>query len=180
MKARYQALGLCLIAGVSVGVAWVGGRFGGTPVLPLANPNGTSCTFAADPAEVVSAVSNAFNFFKYHDMMLTDPAGGNWRSSNRQDTNVFLLVPTTSVLGTVKTKSLLGRRVLPYVATFRITLASKGTNGTVVNVKTITSRVLDGLAFGHGGIVANTVDVAPVKIEEENIVRAIEGQLQKK
>jgi len=68
-------------------------------------------------------------------------------------------------------------RRLRYVATFHITLNERGGNETEITVRTVSAKVLDGLALGHGGIAASTAKVPPVRQEEENVLKAVAAQL---
>jgi hypothetical protein len=73
--------------------------------------------------------------------------------------------------------SLLGRRWLPYVATFRITITPLGTNRARIAVRTLESAVLDGLTVGHGGTGPAHVAVAPVQQEEQRVLDAVASEL---
>jgi hypothetical protein len=180
MKARWLVLAAVLTLIVSFGAIWAKGGFSGKPALPLSDVTGTSRSFLATAADAESAVTNAFAFFKYHDMMLTDPVGEDWMAADWHPTNGFLLVPTVSSLGVVPMKTILGRRSLEYIAAFHIVVKPLGKGETQVTVKTVTSKVIAGLAVSHGGITGNTIQIPPVRREEENILCAIAAELKRK
>lgn len=177
MKCRWVLLAVAFCLAVGLGGAWISGGLAGKPTLSVSGPGGTSRILPATESAVAEAITNAFDLFKYHDMMLTDPIGEDWMARDWHPTNGFLLVPTVSTIATVPTKGLLGIRHLPYVATFHITLKLEGTNQTQVNVRTVTAKVLDGIGLGHGGSVANTANVPAVREEETNIIKAIEAEI---
>ncbi|SRR5258706_2281874 len=145
--------------------------------LPLADPNGTEKVVAVSEPQVLTAISNAFRLFRYHDMMLPDAVGSDYMAVNWSPTNGSVLLPTLSALGTVSTRGIIGTRRLEYLATFHITTAPVSTNATRVNVRTVAAKVLDGITLGHGGTVANTVNVRPIRLEEDNVLRVIELEL---
>jgi hypothetical protein len=175
MKARWIFLAMCLV--ISGFIAWATGVFAGRPCLPLSDAKGTERIFAANDSEVRTAISNAFNQFKYHDLMLTDPIGSDWLAPGWHPTNGFLLLPTVGIVGMVPTIGILGKRELPYVATFHITVDALAANQTRVVVRTVIAKVVDGVALGHGGTPGNTKRVPPVRQEEENVLSAIAEQL---
>jgi hypothetical protein len=175
MKARWVFLALALA--MTGFIVWASGALAGKPCLPLSDAKGTECVFTASASEVGSAITNAFRLFKYHDLMLTDAIGSDYMAPTWHPTNGFLLLPTTSTLCTVPTAGVLGRRQLPYLATFHITVKPIATNQMMVAVRTVTAKVMDGITLGHAGTTGNTVAVPPVRQEEENVLAAIADQL---
>ena len=175
MKARWIFFALALLVIGFIG--WAAGALAGKPCVPLSDAKGTERIFAASESEVSSAITNAFRLFRYHDLMLTDPIGSDWMAANWHPTNGFLLLPTTSTIGTVPTVGFLGRRHLPYLATFHITFRSLSTNETTVGVRTVVAKVVDGITLGHAGTTGNTVVVPPVRQEEEKVLAAIADEL---
>jgi hypothetical protein len=180
MKLRWGALGICVAAGIGLFFTWASGGLAGRPVLPVSDPGGSGRVFATSETQALRAISNAFRLFRYHDMMLTEAVGSDSIAENWHPTNGFVLLPTLSVLATVPTRGVLGTRQLEYLATFHITTAPVGTNRTMINVRSVSGKVLDGIAFGNGGTVANAVKVRPIRREEENVLAAIELELNEK
>ena len=177
MRFRWINLGIILIVGGGFGLAWVTGRLAGNPTLPLSDVNGSKRMIGVGEARALSVISNTFRLFRYRDMMLSDASGSDYLAPNWHPTNGFVLLPTVSVVGTVPIKGILGNRRLGYVATFHITTTPLATNETKITVRTVTAKVLDGIALGHGGTAANTASVPPIRQEEENVLNAIEVEL---
>ncbi len=175
MKARWVVLALALA--MTGFIVWASGALAGKPCLPLSDAKGTERVFMASESEMGSAITNAFHFFKFHDLMLTDAIGSDWMAPNWHPTNGFLLIPTTSTIGTVPTAGVLGRRQLPYLATFHVTVRPVATNQMLVAVRTVTAKVVDGITLGHAGTTGNTVAVPPVRQQEEKVLAAIADEL---
>lgn len=180
MKAR---VGTLVIVGIALiltgcGILWIAGGLAGRPVLPAASPNGVKKIFNASEVQVVRATTNAFRLFKYHEMMLTGARGSDYLARGWYFMNGFALIPTLSTLANVPTRGLLGRRHLPYVAAFHIVIIPQSTNVTMVRVRTVSSKLLDGITLTHSGTGRRSVDVPPIESEEQNVILAIVAELE--
>jgi len=171
VKIRHLVFGLVLL--LSGFIAWAVGAFAGRPCSPASSIHGTERIFPAAQPDVAAAITNAFDLFRYHGLMLTDPIGSDWMARDYHPTNGFLLLPTTETLCTVQTLGFLGKRHLPYEASFHITLMADGTNRTRVVVRTVTARAVNGLGLGPCGPCTGSVRVRPIRREEENVIDAI-------
>jgi hypothetical protein len=171
-------VGTCL-AGFILAIAWSVGALAGWPSLPLSDKVGSKLTFHADEARIDAAITNAFDGLRYNQMMLSDAVGGDWLAEGWHPTNGFLLQPTLEPIACIPTRGVLGRRQLPYLAWFHITTSPIGQSQTLVTVRTVLAKVVDGVALGHAGTTRGTVKVDPVSREEERVLSAISKQIPK-
>jgi hypothetical protein len=157
------------------------GVHGGDPALSLSNSNGTIRVLPADEHDVSTAISNAFGgqtqygFGRYHNMSLS-LARQAFDGSEWYATNGFALSPSEPIAnvplhgGSAKT--------VPYIAYFNITTKPVNQSNTMVTIRTIFPKVVDGEETGiHGGWARHERDVPPVKAEEENVLNAISNAL---
>jgi len=72
-----------------------------------------------------------------------------------------------------------GQRTLPYVAWFHIVITPLGTNETEVKVRTVVAKVLAGVALGHGGMTKGTIEIPPVRAEEEAVMATIAEEIER-
>jgi hypothetical protein len=180
MKARLVVLAVCIAVitfGV-VGIVWMAGGFVGRPVLAVSNENGTSRIFRVSEESLKLAITNAFDLFKYPGVLFTSPIGEDWMAPNWHPTNGYLLQNTGDPLAKVPMEGLFGRRNLRYRADFHVTIVRQTNNETVVNVRTVYARVLDGISLTHSGFGPGFIQVPPIRREEENVLSAIQKELE--
>ena len=152
---------------------------GGIPTLATSDSNGTSVPLPAREDDVVAAITNAFQLFRYQGMWLypRDHAAriGDWLPFVGQVTNGFTL---TSEPGHFTSIPLDNGKVVPYLSSFYISIKPISSMQTVVNVKTIQSSVQDGREYSiHAGWGAHFRDVPPIREEEEKVIKAIAHEL---
>jgi hypothetical protein len=177
MKPRWIATLIAVTMALSLTVAWLSGLFIGEPLSETSDQTGSSRTFWAKETQTMGAITNAFRLFRYHEMMLSDAVGTDYLAPDWHPTNGLILLPTTSIIAKVPSKGFFGTRQLAYVASFHITATAVDSNRTRVTVRTVTSKVMDGLAVGHGGVTPNLFSVKPVTREEQNVLDAIQAEL---
>ena len=157
-------------------VAWGTGAFAGKPILPLSNRDGTERVFPVSRDKAIAAITNAFAHFRYRQMMLTEAVGSDYLAAGWHPTDGFLLCPGSAPIATVRTKGVMGKRLLPYEAYFHITLTSVETNQTKISARTVLARVFDGITLTRSGTGPRPVGVPPIRSEEENVLGAIAAE----
>ena len=161
------ACAVAMLCGCSKGV------HGGDPALPLSDTSGSAGKFHATESVVRAAISNAFaapddNPTGYRGMDLR-PAAESFIGPNWHVTNGFVLFPLTGAIAKVPLRGHPGSLV-PYKACFNIATRADDASTTTVEVRTVFARVIDGEELGiHGGWANHERDVAPVRLEEENV-----------
>jgi hypothetical protein len=161
---------------VGIVTGCVRGVHGGDPALPLSTTNGISVIILASEAKVLAGISNAFVVSAergqpYRDMSLF-PADVDPHFSKASPTNGFVLVP----FGPTSHIPLSGwsQKVVPYFARMYINVRPIDAASSVITVRTLHAKVIDGEELGiHGGWAHHDREVRPVRIEEENVMLTI-------
>jgi len=153
------------------------GVIGGKPTAPLSDSKGTSSNYVASEEQVLVAITNSFPTPHW---VLDRAAESAYLVPGWHATNGLVLFSIDQTITNIQLNDPAGTWV-PYVAYFHIELQPAGSGITRVTVRTIKSDVIDGKEPGiHGGWADHHRAVPPVRQEEENILRRICDQLNRK